>query len=284
MISSLRKYQFEITYFLALVSIAITLANSENRTIQIIFIVLLVAVMVYQWTLILRFKKDIIRANNIADNVTLEVVNRFRNRKELNPGLDHQSLDYKVSIDGFDAELENVYEGTCGIESVEAIFFEVYADSNIVFEDLHFEYYNLLSNPEFKNPYNGYLVEEDNKLFLVRARFPKVLLPKDPYKIKFTCKVSNCMNYGDDYYVGSVLDGINSYDISTAFLKEKPEIVELFDATKGGDSGFLQILESHSDDLPYTYVHSEKRIRNSTDFVYKFTRVQNKQDPNINED
>jgi hypothetical protein len=265
----------EISLILSLIGIVTGLGFGDDKAGLLMWVLLgLLLINGYLLVYIVKSKDHLRRLNNMADNLTLEVINRFRFRKPINDCLSFQVINEVVKVKKFDFEIENELKGVCtGKDGADSILFEIYADSNVSFAELDFKYVDLMNGTH--PAIEGRLVEEDRKLFLIRARFAKALRFDDEFHVKYSCKLKNAANFGDDYYSTAIRKNekiVKEYNFTLEFYDEKPVDVEVFDATSGGKSKYLMMLEPDGEKSPFGYHHKMTQIRGSKDLVYKFKR------------
>lgn len=271
----LNQFNAEVSLFLSLLGIGLGLGFSNDSVTILKWILFFLFISnAYLLIYIVQFKRKIKRLHNTADNLTLEVINRFRFRKPINTGLSYLNINHIVRFKKFDIEIEYEFKGVCTDKSgADSLFLEIYADSNISFDDLDFRYVDCGNAPHLVN--RGKLVQEDRKLFLIQARFSKRLGYEDLFHVRYSCTLKNSVNYGEDYFTTGIQKNnrvIKSFSFALEFYDEKPDFLEVFDATEGGPSVFLMKLEPQGDSSPFVYKHNLAEIAQSKDFAYKFKR------------
>jgi len=281
----LEKYSIPISLTLALISISISLVTSDSNVLLIqctggvLFLIILGQAINIRKLNIKNneLHKKIELFNNTADNFTFEILNRFRNSKENNKGLNFEEIHSVVKINGYDAKVESEFRGQC-IASIgeDSYYCELYGDSNIRFNDLNYRYFDLKHNPNDIIGLKATSVKETNKLFHVKNRFLKKLEKGDSFHIKYANDFPNCMIYGDDYYISHTpycINGLKKYSFVIEFENEKPECVDVFDGTHGGESKYIGQLNTSSSLAPFVYKHNLEKIMGAKDFIYKFRRL-----------
>lgn len=280
----LKKHNTLISFLLGIIGFLISfIPDSSDISWMRLSVIFLLLVIFLQWfhtntlnELIVKLRKRIVKYENTADNISLELLDRFSNTPERNHGLDYEEIKEVVQIKGFDVFIEAEYKGRCiNVDGEDSLYCEIFGDSNIKFDELNFIYTHLNGTAKPK-ALKGILIKETHKLFVIRMRFTKKLTKGETFHIKYSCQITNCMNYGDDYYtvyVPKSNDGLKKFDVSLIFDKDKPEFVEVFDASDGGESKFLTQLNTEDEDSPFLYVHSESGIMDTRDYVFKFRRL-----------
>lgn len=273
--SILNEYNIEISLVLSIGGIIFALGTSPEAVRALHYTLsAMLLINIYLLVVVYQLKKKIKRLDNKADSMTLEVINRFRFRKPINEHLSLQIIHNIVRIKKFDIELEYEFKGICDSkEGVDSFFSEIYADSNLLFNELDYQFIDLINAPNERKP--GNLLNEDRKLFLIQSRFVKRLNYGNPFHVKYFCKLRNSANYGDDYFTTKIQrnsKNVSSFVFTLEFYDEMPELVEVFDATHGGASTFLEQLAPEPNGNGFVYNHKLNEISTSMDLAYKFKR------------
>jgi hypothetical protein len=281
----LEKHNIPITFTFGLISISLSLLTGDSN-IFLIKSIGVVLFLIILWQLIHVEKlnnrisflnKTITKFNNTADNMTFEILNRFRNSRESNLGLNFEELRQTVVIKGYDAKVESEFQGQCiDPKGEDSYYCELYGDSNIKFSDLNYRYFDLKHNPKDVTGLKATHVSESNKLFYIKNRFIKKIEIGHSFHIKYTNDFPNCITYGDDYYIThtpTCSNNLKKFQFRLIFEMERPECVDVFDGTHGGESKFVGQLHTTNTVAPFVYEHILENIVGARDFIYKFRRL-----------
>jgi len=194
----LEKYNGTLSLILSLLGVTLSFVTTNDSEVIIFRIIVgsLFIIILFQiinadrlYKRINTLQKTIIGLNNTVDNITLEVLNRFRNSPESNLKLNFEEITQTVIIDGFDTHVECENKGRCNaVDGEDSYYCEIYGDSSVKFQALNYQFFDLKNDPHHPHVPKDLFVKETNKMFSIRNRFVKKLNHGDSFHFKYLCR------------------------------------------------------------------------------------------------
>lgn len=260
----------------SIISGVISIVSAMKALIVITGFFFLITIML--WFFFVRNRKKINDLNLKVRRRIITTQNQINSFRSINENFKMHEAINTVTIEGNNLEIEYELKGIRlrTPKDHKGYIANFGADRFVPYDNLVCFAYDLIHDKDKKNRIRPDLVSEDGNAKQILIPFAQEIPNNSPFHIYWTCVIPDCMNIGEDYYVGGISypknRKVDKQKLKLIFKKPFPAWVKLYEVEDGKEKLIKQLFPEEKLEDAHIFIDEYTQMEGYQTRIYFFER------------